>query len=148
MDQNPEYDKAHMDLHREWISRMRKPDGGWKKVVLYGTSAAVLLEHSEKILGKMKRVFDAFWEKREEICLLWAPDHADESSIKKAEPVLWEEYQERMQQYREKEPGILDCSGDVERAAAVCDAYYGDGGYAAQLCIRRKIPVMLQEVEG
>lgn len=148
MDQNPEYDKAHMDLPREWISRMRKPDGGWKKVVLYGTSAAVLLEHSEKILGKMKRVFDAFWEKREEICLLWAPDHADESSIKKAEPVLWEEYQKRMQQYREKELGILDCSGDVERAAAVCDAYYGDGGYAAQLCIRRKIPVMLQEVEG
>ena len=147
MDQNLECDKEHMDLPKEWISKMRKPDGSLKKVVLYGTSAAVLQEQQETVLEKMKRVFDVFWKKGDEILLLWAPDHADESSIRDSEPVLWEEYQKMIRQYKEKDMGILDCSGDMARAAAVCDAYYGDGGYAAQLCIRRKIPVMLQEVE-
>ena len=118
-----------------------------KKVVLYGTSASVLLEQQEAVLEKMKRVFGVFWEKRDEILLLWAPDHVNEGSFKDTEPVLWDKYQKMMRQYQDEDMGILDCSGDMARAAAVCDAYYGDGGYAAQLCIRRKIPVMLQEVE-
>lgn len=146
-DQNRKQSKEEMNLPKEWLSMMRKSDGSLKKIVLYGTSTAVLIEHREKALEKMKRVFAVFQEKQEEILLFWMPDCSFETGMKEIEPVLWDAYQKLMLWYQKENFGILDHSGDAERAASVCDAYYGDGGYAAQLCIRRGVPVMLQEVE-
>lgn len=145
-DQKNKQDIEEMDLPKEWLIKMKNPDGGLKKVVLYGTSAAVLMEYQEMALEKMKRVFAAFREKQEEMLLLWMPEHISETGMTEREPALWEAYQKLMRQYAKEDTGILDCSGDAERAAAVCSAYYGDGGYAAQLCIRKGVPVMLQEV--
>lgn len=146
-DQNSEQSKEEMNLPKEWLSMMRRSDGSLKKIVLYGTSVAVLMEHREKALEKMKRVFAVFQEKQEEILLFWMPDCSFETGMKEIEPVLWDAYQKLILWYQTENLGILDHSGDAERAASVCDAYYGDGGYAAQLCIRRGVPVMLQEVE-
>lgn len=145
-DQNAGRDKQEEKLPEEWSAMARKPDGSRKKIVLYVTGAAVFMERGEKALEKMKQVFDAFWERREEILLIWMPELKPECG-RKEDPLLWEEYQKLMLRYMEKGVGILADSGDIKRAAAACDAYYGDRGYAAQLCIRKGVPAMLQEVE-
>lgn len=148
MDQDSERRKEEMDLPKEWISMVRKPDGSLKKIVLYGTSAAVFMEYRERAIKKMKRVFSVFREKQDEILLLWMPDGISVTGQKEMGPAPWEEYQKLALWYQTEQMGILDDSGNAERAAAVCDAYYGDGGHAAQLCIRKGVPVMLQEVEA
>ena len=125
MDRNLECSKADMDLPEEWRSLMQKPDGTFKKVVLYGTSAAALLEHPKAMIQKMGRVFSAFEKKQEEILLLWVPEYAAGIDMKEKYPAVCEEYQRLMRQYQEEGTGILDCSGDMERAAKVCDVCGG-----------------------
>ena len=98
------------------------------------------------MIEKIKRVLQVFWEKREEIALAWFPEEweaAEEDEGRKTAEV----YHDLVRQYREKGFGILVSSADLEQAAGMCNAYYGDRGYAAQLCIRRHVPVLIWKVE-
>ena len=62
-------------------------------------------------------------------------------------PQLWEEYEKLVEQYRREGFGIYDDTADLDRAIALCDAYYGDGSSLVQLCRKVGKPVMIQCVE-
>ena len=150
---SPKFDKVQetkkegLEIPEEWLRIIQKPDEEWKKIILYNTSVSALLEHQEKMLEKMKSVFQVFFENREEVALLWRPHPLIEATISSMRPQLWVEYQKIVEKYRAEGWGIYDDSAELERAIALCDAYYGDHSSLVQLCREIRKPVMIQDVK-
>lgn len=139
--------KEDLTIPEDWKRLLYKPDGTRKKVILYNTSVGALLENGEKMLGKMRNVFQVFESRQDDILLLWRPHPLIKATIESMRPQLWQEYQRTVEAYRAGGWGIYDDSADLDRAIALCDAYYGDGSSLVQLCQKAGRPVMLQNVE-
>jgi len=139
--------KENLDVPKEWLKIIEKPDGRWKKVILYNTSVSALLKHGNDMLAKMRSVFNIFRENREETALLWRPHPLIKATIGAMRPQLWEEYNKMVCEYCKEGWGIYDDSAEMDRAIALCDAYYGDGSSLVQLCREAGRPVMIQDVE-
>ena len=83
-------------------------------------------------------------EAREDIALLWRPHPLIRAAIEVMRPQLWEEYQNIVQEYKEKGWGIYDDTPQLARAIAVSDGYYGDYSSLIPLCKSVGMPVMIQ----
>lgn len=138
--------KEDIDVPEDWLKVIRKPDGSYKKIIFYNTSINALLNNDEKMLTKMQDVFRIFKENRDDVALLWRPHPLIKSTIESMRPRLWEAYERIVRQYLEEGWGIYDDTVDLNRAIALCDAYYGDGSSVVQLCQKAGKPVMLQYV--
>lgn len=138
--------KEEQEIPEEWLKIIRKPDGSFKKIILYNTGISAFLQNSEKYIDKMKDVFRVFWEEREEVALLWRPHPLLMSTIKAMHPEVSEQYEKLVEEYRRGGWGIYDDTADLNRAIAICDAYYGDGSSVVQLCQEAGKLVMIQDV--
>ena len=136
--------KEDLEVPAEWLKIIEKPDGSWKKIVFYNTSVSALLEHSEKMIEKMRSVFAVFKENRQEIALLWRPHPLIQATIESMRPQLWEDYKELKDSYIEAGWGIYDDTPDVDRAITICDAYYRDHSSVVPLCEKSKKQVLIQ----
>lgn len=139
--------KEDLEIPDAWRKIIEKTDGTRKKVILYNTSVSALLQHREKMLEKMKDVFEIFKGEQEEVALLWRPHPLIQATIASMLPQLWEEYREIVEAYKEEGWGIYDDTPELDRALAMCDGYYGDGSSLVQLCQSRGVPVMMQNVD-
>lgn len=139
--------KEDLEIPQEWLEIIRKDDGTYKKIIFYNTSIGALLEHDSKMLEKMERVFEIFKEYREDVALLWRPHPLIQSTIQAMRPRLWEKYSEIVEKYRREGWGIYDDSTDIDRAVVISDAYYGDGSSVVELCKKKEIPIMIQNVD-
>lgn len=150
---SPKLDKAasvrkeDVVIPQDWLRIIQKPDGTCKKVIFYNTSINSLLNSGEKMLVKMKFVFQTFRERKDEVALLWRPHPLIKDTIESMLPDLWEAYQKIVQQYKRDGWGIYDDTADLDRAIAISDAYYGDGSSVVQLCQTAGLPVMIQNVD-
>lgn len=150
---SPKFDKVHsttkenIKVPQEWMDIIQKSDGQWKKIIFYNTSVSALLEHSEKMLDKMRDVFETFKDNKDEVALLWRPHPLIKATIESMRPQLWEEYRKLVEEYRTAGWGIYDDTPDMDRAVALCDGYYGDASSVVQLCREAGKPVMLQAVD-
>lgn len=150
---SPKFDKVlntqkrDIDIPEEWLRIIQKPDGNFKKIILYNTSIAALLENDEKMLEKMKDVFQIFKEQKEDVALLWRPHPLIQSTIEAMRPQLWESYKKIVEQYKNEGWGIYDDSADLDRAIVLSDAYYGDRSSVVQLYQKTGKPLMVQNVE-
>ena len=95
----------------------------------------------------MESVFESFKENKDKVALLWRPHPLIHATIAAMRPSLWEEYSRIVNKYRQESWGVYDDSADIDRAIILSDAYYGDGSSVVQLCQRRGIPVMIQNVD-
>lgn len=138
--------KEDGDVPEEWLPVLQNSDGTWKKIILYSTSASALFCYGEGMIEKMRETFRIFRDCQEEIALIWRPDLKAREILRKSCPGVWQKYRDFVQEYREDAWGIYDDTGEVERAVAVCDACYGDGGTVLNACRVRKKPVMLQKI--
>ena len=136
--------KEDIDVPEDWLKVIRKPDGSYKKIVFYNTSINALLKNEERMLAKMQDVFTVFRGKKDDIALLWRPHPLIQSTIESMRPKLWKEYEQIVRRYLEEGWGIYDDTADLNRAIALCDAYYGDKSSVVQLCQKAGKPVMLQ----
>lgn len=139
--------KKDLDIPKEWLRVLERPDGSFKKIIFYNTSITALLEHGEKMLQKMQSVFEMFMEHQNEVALLWRPHPLIEATIESMRPELWETYREIVEKYREDGWGIYDDTADLDRAIAISDAYYGDASSVVQLYQRTGKPIMIQNVD-
>lgn len=131
----------------EWMKILQKPDGSLKKVILYNTGLTAFLQQGEQSLKKIRDVFRIFYENREEVALLWRPHPLLLETIHSMRPQLQAEYEGIVDKYRADGWGIYDDTADLDRAIALCDAYYGDGSSVVQLCQEAGKPVMIQDVQ-
>lgn len=99
-----------------------------KKVVLYYTSAGAILNHSEQVIDKLKYVFRVF-QNDSDVVLWWFPCSVEEeyfNFVGGQIPEMLKEYEQLVHEYQTSQWGIYDDTGDIIRAIAMCDAYYGD----------------------
>ncbi|MCR5089519.1 MAG: hypothetical protein K6C08_08415, partial [Oscillospiraceae bacterium] len=101
----------------------------------------------DRMLDKIRRVFDVFKENAEDVALLWRPHPLIEATLTSMRPQLWEEYKAMVEEYKVSGWGIYDDSPELDRAIAVSDAYYGDPSSVVQLYKETGKPIMIQNVE-
>ncbi|RED57593.1 hypothetical protein [Cohnella lupini] len=149
---SPKFDKVvntkreYCVVPDEWRKLIERTDGTSRKVVLYNTSLAVLLEGGEKVLNKLRNVFDRV-EQRDDVVLLWRPHPLSQSTYQSMRPQLREEYERFVQQYKQRQIGIYDDTADLHRAIAISDAYYGDMGSLVSLYACTGKPIMVQWID-
>ena len=136
--------KEDLDIPEEWMEIIRKPDGSWKKIILYNTSVTALLQYSDQMIAKIQEVFRIFYENREEAVLLWRPHPLIEATIRSMRPKLWAKYREIVERYCAQGWGIFDESADLDRAVALSDAYYGDWSSIVWLYEKTEKPILHQ----
>lgn len=146
MDKVASTQKEDLQIPEEWLKVIRKPDGSYKKIILYNTSVNALLKHSNEMLAKIKDVLQIFKENQNEVALLWRPHPLTKATIESMRPELWQEYRAIVEEYRKEDWGIYDDTADVDRAIAISDAYYGDGSSLVQLYQKTGKPVMIQNI--
>jgi hypothetical protein len=150
---SPKFDKVlntrkeNLDIPEEWLKVIEKPDGNWKKIIFYNTSVSALLRHDEKMLEKIRSVFQTFRDNQNEVALLWRPHPLIKATIESMRPQLWEAYSKIVEQYRTEGFGIYDDTTDMDRAVILSDAYYGDPSSVVQLYQKTGKPIMIQNVE-
>ena len=113
---------------------------------MYVTSDAILQQQKEDALKKIKSVFAALGERWDEIALIWMTDASTEKVPSDDCSRIFLERKKLEDEYKSKAWGIYADRDEAEMAVSICDAYYGDGGHIAQLCVRKNIPVMIQNI--
>ena len=117
-----------------------------RKIILYITSLTPMLENTDKICIKLKKVFDIF-KKQKDVLLWWRPHPLMKASIHSMRPQIEKEYLQIEKDYIKEGWGIYDDTGDLHRAIAFSDAYYGDGSSVHKLYSRTHKPILIQQYE-
>lgn len=133
-------------IPEEWMKVIKKKDGSLKKVVMYNTGLSTFLQNSRQYLDKMRDVFRIFREVNHNVALLWRPHPLLRDTIRTMRESLADDYERLLEEYCREGWGIYDDSGNLNRAIAVSDAYYGDGSSVVQLYEKVKKPVLIQNV--
>ncbi len=126
---------------------IKRADGSFKKVIIYNTTIGALLSQSDRIIPKIRRVFDIFRENRDDVVLLWRPHPLIEATIRAQRPELLDDYLSLVSDFKKEGFGIFDDTPDMDRALVLADAYYGDHSSLVQLARERGIPIMIQNVD-
>ncbi|SDI38218.1 CDP-Glycerol:Poly(glycerophosphate) glycerophosphotransferase [Pseudobutyrivibrio sp. 49] len=135
------------EIPEEWKKIIYKPDGTKKKIVFYNTGVVAILNQEEKMIKKIKDVFEVFKENKDDVALLWRPHPLIEATLESMVPDILEEYREIVKQYKAEGWGIYDDTSDMNRAIIISDAYYGDGSSIVQLYEKLEKPIMIQNTE-
>lgn len=125
--------KEDLEIPKEWLKVIQKPDGSFKKIVFYNTGISALLAHNEKWVEKIEDVLKIFKENQEDVALLWRPHPLIENTMRSMRPGILEWYQQIKRQYLEEGWGIYDDTADVDRAVVLSDVYYGDWSSVVQM---------------
>lgn len=105
-----------------------------------------MLENTDKICDKLKTVFDIF-KKQKDVLLWWRPHPLMKASIHSMRPQIEKDYLQLEREYINEAWGIFDDTGDLHRAIAFSDAYYGDGSSVHKLYSRTHKPILIQQYE-
>ncbi len=136
--------KEDLEIPEEWVKIIEKPDRTWKKIIFYNTSVGALLEHRERMIGKIENVLRIFKSVQDDVALLWRPHPLTESTLKSMHPTLLKKYERIVEVYKKENWGIYDDTADMDRAIVLSDAYYGDNSSVLHLYKLRRKPVFLQ----
>lgn len=133
-------------LPEEWEKIVNGPEGR-KKIIFYNTGVTALLQENDKMIDKIRRVFEIFKEQKDKVALLWRPHPLIEATLTSMRPDLWAEYEKLVKAYKEEGWGIYDDSPNMDRAIAISDAYFGDRSSIVQLYRKTGKPIMIQNVD-
>lgn len=133
-------------IPEEWRTKIWRPDGSRRKIILYATNVSVLFSYGDQVIDKMQEVFELFRENQEEIVMWWRPDPKVREALRKTKPGVLQKYRDLLQEYKDGDWGIYDDSKDQARAVSLCDAFYGDAGSTANMCRDQKKAVLFQNV--
>ena len=139
-------EKREQDIPQEWLDKIKKDDGSWKKVIMYGTGLAEMLNSGEQLLDKIENTLAFFKQKTDTVMIIWRPHPLLQATLESMRPGLSVRYSKIVGQYCNEGWGIYDDSTDLNRAIATCDAYYGDGSSVTQLFTAANKPVMIEDV--
>ena len=139
--------KEDMVIPEEWMKIILKPDGSWKKIVLYNTGVVAILNQGEKMITKIKDVLQVFKENADDVALLWRPHPLIQATLESMLPDILEDYRQIVEKYKAEGWGIYDDTSDMDRAIIISDAYYGDGSSMVQLYEKLEKPIMIQNTE-
>lgn len=143
----PSDEERFRDIPAEWKNILFDANGTVKKIMLYTVSTSCIMEHGEQAIRKMRSVFDVFYENKDKVACVWRPHPQMEMLLGESNSQLRADYKALVDYFKEKQFGIIDSLPSVDIAIKLADAYYGDGGSVMQKCVRKKIPIMVQNYE-
>lgn len=132
------YDKSQEKLPEKWEQLCKG-----KKIVFYNTHLTEALQKGENFFEKLRSVL-TYFEQSEKYVLWWRPHPLSEQTMAAMRPELSLEYEEIVNEYREKCYGIYDDTPEWYRAVAWADVYYGSKGSMLPLFGVTGKPVILQ----
>lgn len=144
---SPKFDKVTASRKEDFVlpEAWRKLIGN-RKVVLYNTGLSAMLKHTDTYCDKIRFVLDTF-RQNEDVVLWWRPHPLFHATIQSMHPQQLEEYEQIVMRYQQDGWGIYDDTGELDRAIAWSDAYYGDGSSVVQLYQKTGKPIMIQNIE-
>ena len=86
------------------------------------------------------------FKERDDVVLLWRPHPLSVTTYQRMRPNLLQAYLQIIEKYKEEGWGIYDDTPDMNRAIAISDAYYGDGGSLVALYQCTGKPIMIQNI--
>lgn len=127
------------EIPEEWKEFLKEE----KKVIFFNTHLQGLMQgKSEQFLKKLEWVF-AFFQKQEDVVLLWRPHPLMVETARSMNPEAVEPYLKLVERYKQQKIGIYDDSRELHRAIDLSDAYYGSGSSVVELFRQQGKPVML-----
>ncbi len=135
------YDEI-VDVPDGWIDLIKRPDGSFRKIVLYHINASVLFQYGKGIVDKTRKVFEFFGEYSDDIVVIWSIDPATRKAVRKNNPEGWRAFQKLSDDFKNNQWGIYDDIWEMKRAATLCDAYYGDVSPMMTWCREAGKPVL------
>ena len=129
------------DYPAEWTEK--KAD---KKTILYYVSESILSEYGNDAIEKIRHVFSVFEKEKEHILVLWAMDPVVEAYVMDRQGPVQEAFVSLRRKLSQSVNCILVPAKLAEKAAAFCDAYYGDRGAMVNRCLLMNKPVMIENI--
>jgi len=133
-------------LPDEWLAKITKEDGTYKKVMMYNVSLSNILQDADVMFDKMRRVFDTFKAASDNVTMLWRTDLDVKILSKLLDAKSMRTYRAFVDEVKNSDWGIYDASTDASVAVELCDAYYGDPARECGMCRNMGKPVMVQNV--
>lgn len=97
-----------------------------RKVFLLNTHLNPIINEAEKMIDKLRQIFQLFAE-RDDAALLWRPHPLSIQTAKSMNPRILESYMQLVEEFETLQNGVYDTTPDVHRAIAISDAYIGHG---------------------
>lgn len=134
----------HFDIESECEQNRQTSDN--RKCLLFFDSFSDYYAHGETALKKLEQILATFEQAKDSLRVIWILENTFEENIKTLCSQLYPDYR-RLKEYFLRE-GIGECRTLEQVAGAIeeSDAYYGSGGYAMNLAVRKGIPVMIKSV--
>ena len=150
----------------------RKPNGDFKKIILFQPVFSSFYEYGIDVIRKIKKNLDVFKSVKDDIVLIWLEQLPLKNNLNKLNKEVFEEYHRVVNSFISEERGVFlsdisspnryDISSFIEYieekeirkgatleriAIEISDAYYGDNDYVARQFAIEKKPVMIQSVD-
>lgn len=141
---SPKFDKVLMSKREDFtLPKAWKKIIKGKKVILYNTSLAAMLQNDKRVCQKIRHVFRQFCVQND-VVLWWRPHPLMKATLHSMRPEVEQEYCKIEKAYREEGWGVYDDTPELYRAITWSDAYYGDWSSVAQIYAQTGKPVMVQ----
>lgn len=118
-----------------------------KKIIVYYTSLDYILKNGEKAVDKIQRSLEVM-EKvcaEDSVTCVFSPQSAF-PALEKLSPGLYEGLDQAVKKFDACEGCFLDSTGIMQEYIEYADAYYGIESYHHKKCMRRGIPVMIENL--
>ena len=148
---NPKYDKirslekSEYPLRDDWKEKIFDESDNKKFTILLDTTLEILLKQREKTLDKIGDVID-FFEKSDDLALIWRPHPLIETTIRKMCPELIPAYVKLVDSCKKLNNCIFDDTNDMHTAIAWSDAFMGKYGSMIELYRVTKKPTIMLEI--
>ena len=135
------------NLPESWKKIITKPDGSYKKIVLYNVGIAYMAQYGEKVIDKIDNSLEVFKAAKDDIALLWYANPHLLKTLKKVDLRLRDKYNKVLERYKSEGWGIYDDLYDYTELIGICDAFYGDPGNIPHIFRANKKPAMIQAID-
>ena len=109
--------------------KIRKSDGGFKKVLLYRLGGSVLYEHGIGEVRRAAKAIEVMEKQADQVLTVWLEDPYAETILKEHKPEVWNAYAELKEGFIKRGIGVMVPAGEDETVAdmiRIADGMYGD----------------------
>lgn len=139
-------DKIHIAGYDCKSERLNRADTD-KKTVLFYVSASDYYVHGEKAIAWVENVFNIFLAHKLEIKIIWIEEDEAHDNIMKVCPEIYKNYMDLITIFETEQIGQRMNFKNMRSVIADANAYYGSAGYVMNLCNRKKIPIMIRNIQ-
>lgn len=143
-----EYKKLQVEFRvNECPVNVEKTTHTGKKKLLFYMSFADLYSRKDVAIAKLHKILQLFDNSKDSLEIMWLMEDDLRDNIRSISGELEEAFDVCAGHFCDARLGTLIGYDKLREAVQECDAYYGSGGYAANLCAYAGKPVMIRSMD-